>query len=129
MHLESPKVKVGKSSQEIFDLLTKVENFESIMPDNIDKFEAQGESFVFALKGMPEIKLQMQEKVAPQKIVLGSASEKIPFTLTANLDDQGDSSSEAQLLFDGEFNPMMAMMVKKPLQKFIDTLIGNIGSL
>ena len=129
MHLESPKVKVGKSSQEIFDLLTKVENFESIMPDNIDKFEAQGESFVFALKGMPEIKLQMQEKVAPQKIVLGSASEKIPFTLTANLNDQGDSSSEAQLLFDGEFNPMMAMMVKKPLQKFIDTLIGNIGSL
>ena len=129
MHLESPKVKVGKSSQEIFDLLTKVENFESIMPDNIDKFEAQGESFIFALKGMPEIKLQMQEKVAPQKIVLGSASEKIPFTLTANLDDQGDSSSEAQLLFDGEFNPMMAMMVKKPLQKFIDTLIGNIGSL
>ena len=69
----------------------------------------------------------MKETEAPKKIVLGSASEKFPFNLTADIEDNADDSSNVQLLFDGEFNPMVAMMVKKPLQKFIDTLIGNIG--
>lgn len=126
MNLESPKVTVKKSSKDIFDYLSKIENFEQIMPENIDKFEAGEDSFKFALKGMPEIKLKLQEQEAPKKIVLGSASDKFPFTLTANIDKKSDDSSEVQLVFDGNFNPMVAMMVKSPLQKFINTLVGNI---
>jgi hypothetical protein len=127
MNLESPKVTLQKSSQEIFEYLSNVGNFEHIMPDNIDKFEAGDSSFLFALKGMPQIELKLQEMVAPKKIVLGSANEKFPFTLTADIQDQSASSCEVQLQFDGQFNPMVAMMVKNPLQKFIDTLIRNIG--
>jgi hypothetical protein len=127
MNLESPKVTVNKSSQELFDYLSKAENFKSIMPDNIDKFESNEDSFVFALNGMPEIKLRMLEGEAPKKVVLGSASEKFPFSLTADIQDVAADQCEAQLLFSGEFNPMVAMMVKGPLQRFIDTLIGNIG--
>jgi carbon monoxide dehydrogenase subunit G len=126
MNLESPKVKVQKTSQEIFDYLSKVENFEEIMPENIDSFKAEGDSFKFALKGMPEIRLKMQEQEAPKKIVLGSTSDKFPFTLTADIDENTADSSDVQLKFDGSFNPMVAMMVKGPLQKFINALIGNI---
>lgn len=126
MNLESPKVTVQKSSVEIFNYLSNVGNFEHIMPENIDKFEAGEESFLFALKGMPEIELKLKQVDAPKKIVLGSTSEKFPFSLTADIEENSESSSNVQLLFDGAFNPMVAMMVKKPLQKFIDTLIGNI---
>jgi len=126
MNLESPKVIVKKSSNDIYTYLSKIENFEQIMPENIDKFEADENSFLFALKGMPEIKLKLQEQEAPKKIVLGSASEKFPFTLTANINEKSEVSSEVQLIFNGSFNPMVAMMVKSPLQKFINTLISNI---
>ncbi len=126
MQLESPKITVSKSNQEIFDFLSKVENFGKIMPENIDKFEANEDSFIFALKGMPEIKLKLKEVVPGEKIVLGSASEKLPFSLTANIAEKESNSSDVQLLFEGNFNPMMAMMVKGPLQKFINTLISNI---
>lgn len=128
MNLESPKVTVQKSSKELFDYLSKVENFEHIMPENIEKFEADKNSFLFALKGMPEIKLKMQESLDQNKIVLGSTSDKFPFTLTANIEDISENSSDVQLLFDGKFNPMIAMMVKNPLQNFINTLIKNIES-
>ncbi len=127
MNLESPKVTLEKSNQEIFEYLSKVGNFEQLMPDNIDKFEAGESSFLFALKGMPQIELKLEELVEPNKIVLGSANEKFPFTLTANIQEQTVSSCDVQLLFDGKFNPMVAMMVKSPLQKFIDTLISNIS--
>ncbi|EJL62110.1 hypothetical protein [Flavobacterium sp. CF136] len=130
MNLESPKVTVQKSAQELFDLLTDVKNFEKLMPDNIAKFEVIGEdAFIFGLKGMPEIKLKMKEKTAPNKIVLGAASDKLPFTLVSNIDSISDSESAVQLLFEGEFNAMMAMMIKGPISKFIETLATNMTKL
>ena len=90
MNLESPKVNIEKSAQYLFDALSDVKNFETLMPESIAKFEVLGEdAFIFGLKGMPEIKLKMKEKVAPNKIVLGAASDKLPFTLTANIDSRG----------------------------------------
>ena len=130
MNLESPKVTVQKSAQQLFDLLSDVKNFEKLMPENIAKFEVIGEdAFIFGLKGMPEIKLKMKEKVAPNKIVLGAASDKLPFTLIANIDIVSDSSSEVKLDFEGDFNPMMAMMIKGPIGKFIETLAANMVNL
>ena len=130
MNLESPKVAVSKSAQELFDLLTDVRNFEKLMPDNIAKFEVIGDdAFIFGLKGMPEIKLKMKEKVAPNKIILGAASDKLPFTLVANIDTVSENSSDVKLDFEGDFNPMMAMMIKGPIGKFIETLATNMAKL
>ena len=130
MNLESPKVTVEKSAQDLFDQLSDVKNFEKLMPDNIAKFEITGEdAFIFGLKGMPEIKLKMKEKTAPNKLVLGAASDKLPFTLIANIESITDQSSAVQLNFEGEFNAMMAMMVKGPISKFIETLANNMTKL
>ena len=130
MNLESPKVTVGKSAHELFDLLTDVKSFEKLMPENIAKFEVIGDdAFIFGLKGMPEIKLKMKEKVAPNKVVLGAASDKLPFTLIANIDAVSEASSTVKLDFEGDFNPMMAMMIKGPIGKFIETLASNMGKL
>ncbi|MGO4905048.1 SRPBCC family protein [Flavobacterium sp. W20_MBD1_R3] len=130
MNLESPKVTVLKSAQELFDLLSDVKNFEKLMPENIAKFEVIGEdAFIFGLKGMPEIKLKMKEKIAPVKIVLGAASDKLPFTLIANIETLTEDSSAVKLDFEGEFNPMMAMMIKGPIGKFIETLATNMNKL
>ncbi|MEW5675861.1 SRPBCC family protein [Flavobacterium enshiense] len=130
MNLESPKVNVEKSDEYLFNALTDVKNFEKLMPDSIAKFEVLDENaFIFGLKGMPEIKLKMKDKVAPNKVILGAASDKLPFTLTANIKALTPNTSEVQLIFDGEFNPMMAMMIKGPISKFIETLAANMNKL
>lgn len=130
MNLESPKVTIEKSAQELFDLLTDVKSFEKLMPENIAKFEVIGEdAFIFGLKGIPEIKLKMKEKIAPNKVVLGAASDKLPFTLTANIETVSENSSAVKLYFEGEFNPMMAMMIKGPIGKFIEALATNMIKL
>ena len=130
MQLESPKVKVAQSAEYIFNALSDVKNFEKLMPESIAKFEVTGEdSFIFALKGMPEIKLKKKEETPHSKIVLGAASDKLPFTLTGNLTEVDANNTEIQLHFEGSFNPMMAMMVKGPIGKFIEALAGNMGKL
>jgi len=129
MNLQTRTVIVSKSSKEIFDFLILLENYEQLMPENTDKFEIDGASFVFGLKGMPDIRLILKDKSAYSKVVLGAASSKMPFTLSANIESKSETSSEVQLIFEGEFNPMISMMVKKPLTKFIETLVDNIEKL
>ena len=130
MELESNKVSVQKSQQELFDFLTNVENYEQIMPESKEKFEVRSQdTFAFALKGMPEIELQIQETREPEFIVLGSTSDKLNFSLDVVIEPDGPEQSQAQMFFHGKFNTMMAMMVKGPLKKFIATLAENVSKL
>jgi len=127
MNLESPKVAIEKSSEDVFNFLSNIKNFESLMPESISKFEVLGDdTFLFALKGMPEIILKKKEAVHPHKIVLGAAGGKLDFSLTANINTISETSSDVQLEFKGDFNPMMAMMIKGPISKFIETLATSI---
>ena len=129
MNLESPKITVNKSAEDLFAFLSDVKNFESLMPENISKFEMlDDDKFLFALKGMPEIVLKKKEVVAPNKIVLGAAGGKLDFTLTGNISEIEANKSDVQLSFSGDFNPMMAMMIKGPIGKFIETLATKIPS-
>ena len=130
MNLESPKVTINKSAQDVFDFLTNVENFEKIMPENISKFEVLEEGkFLFALKGMPEIMLKQKEATPPNKIVLGAAGGKLDFSLIGDISETSEGQSDIQLSFTGDFNPMMAMMIKGPISKFIETLATSIPNV
>ena len=129
MNIEGKKVLIAKSSKEAYNFFMTLENFELLMPTSTEKFEVEGDSFLFGLKGMPEIRLVLGNNIEYSKVSLGAASSKLSFTLEANILSVSDSSSEVQLQFDGDFNPMMAMMVKKPLTNFIDTLTENIAKL
>ena len=129
MNIEGTKVTTQKSAKEIFTYFTELSNFENLMPENIQKFEVDGASFIFGLPGMPEIRLVLKEKQEFDKVILGAASSKLDFTLSAIINEMSENSCEAQLLFNGDFNPMMAMMVKSPLQKFIDVLTENASKL
>ncbi len=130
MNLESPKVTVEKSADHLFHALSDVKNYEKLMPENIAKFEVLGDDiFNFGLKGMPEIKLRLKEGVPYSKINLAAASDKLPFTLVANIEAISENSSTVKLDFEGEFNPMMAMMIKGPISKFIETLAENMPKL
>ena len=130
MNLETKKTIVPKSAKDLFALLEKVETFERLMPENISKFQVLTDtSFVFALKGMPEIFLEKKGSTPNSQLVLGEANGKIPFQLTTNITEVSNNESEVQLLFNGDFNPLMAMMVKTPISKFIEVLVTKMKDL
>jgi carbon monoxide dehydrogenase subunit G len=129
MNISGTKVVVNKSQKETFEFLSDLKNFEQLMPASIQKFEVDGDSFIFGLKGMPEIRLVLKESTQFSNVTLGAASSKLSFELVANIEEVSEASSKVQLDFNGEFNMMMAMMVKKPLTNFIETLTDNLEKL
>lgn len=130
MNLETPKVVIHKSQEDLFTYLAKADNYLNIMPEGIEKFEVlDDKSFLFQLKGMPVIQLAFAEKEEFNKIVLVADGGKFPFNLTAHFTPIEDEKTEFQLKFDGEFNAMMAMMIKSPINKFINALSDNYKKL
>ena len=127
MNLESPSKIIDKPAEEVYNFLMNIENFESLMPENT-RFEKISDSrFLFALKGMPEIVLDLKDSTPHSKVILGAASDKLPFTLTANINSIEAAKTEVDLAFEGQFNSMMSMMVKAPITKFIETLVSNMN--
>jgi len=130
MFIETPNKIVEKSQKIVFEFLTELKNFEQLMPDSIANFEVINENrFLFQLKGMPEIVLERKTQEPFSQIVLGAASEKLPFTLTADITALEENKSKVQLNFSGEFNAMMAMMIKNPITNFMGTLSENLGKI
>ena len=99
------------------------------MPENISKFEIlEKDKFIFSLSGMPEIVLEKKSHQTLNSIVLVAAAGKLNFSLETIITELGEKQSEVQINFSGDFNPMMAMMAKGPITKFIETLAKKIPS-
>jgi hypothetical protein len=130
MKLNSKVNNINISDSQLFEKLTTIENFKKIMPENVSKFEIlDSDSFIFSLKGMPAIKLVIGEKKAPSLITLNSSESKISFSLKAELKKIDDDNCTFSIEFNGDLNPMIQMMVKTPLQSFINDLSANASSL
>ena len=130
MKLNSNSTHLNISDTTLFEKLCTIENFKLIMPENISKFEILDQStLIFSLKGMPPIKLIFGEKHSPSLITLNSSESKINFSLSAHIKKIDENSCEFSLEFNGDLNPMIQMMVKTPLQSFINDLSKNISKL
>lgn len=128
MNLEGRKIIVNKSVSELVQMLEKPEDYRNLMPDSLQSFEVRDNGFKFSLKGMPEIALKIEE-VSQNQVILKSASSSLDFSLKGEMQAIGDHQTEVQLLFDGNFNPFIKMMVEKPLQNFLNTLTDNIEKI
>ncbi|NAW52120.1 SRPBCC family protein [Elizabethkingia argentiflava] len=128
MNLEGRKIIVNKSVSELKEILKKPNDYRSLMPDNLKAFEAKEGEFNFELSGMPKIALRIQE-VNDQQVVLSSASSSLNFSLRGTMNALNTTQTEVQLLFDGAFNPLIKMMVEKPLQSFINSVTDKIEHL
>lgn len=129
MNLSSPIITLPKTSEDLFNFIINLENFKKLMPENLETFESSENQFSFSLKGMPAIKLIIKESNPTSSLVLTSGAGKVNFDLTVAIREITTNSSSIQFLFTGNINPMMAMMVKKPLENLINTFANNISLL
>ena len=128
MNLEGRKIIVNKSAKDLVEMLKNPDDYKSLMPDSLQSFEVRDNGFKFSLKGMPEIALKIEE-VTENQVVLKSASSSLEFALKGIMNAITENTTEVQLLFDGEFNPFIKMMVEKPLQNFINSLTDNLEKM
>jgi carbon monoxide dehydrogenase subunit G len=131
MHIETDKVSINKSAQEIFNFLENMNNFEQLLQnDKIEKVKTTDDTCEFTIKGMATIGLKTVNKISPEKISIESFG-KVPFNFNMDIHIKpiNDNSCEAYLTFDGKINPFMKMMVEKPMTNFLNMLAHKLAEI
>jgi len=128
MKLESSIATVAKPVEEVYEKLTQASTYELLMPEEASFRIKDEKHFSFKLGGMPEIPLKLARQTPNTQIVMTADGGSVPFELHADLEEI-DEKTKIQLVFEGNINPMMQMMVKKPLTQFLEALIANAEKL
>ena len=130
MKIESPKRVISSDCESIFNFLMDMNNFSELFPkDKIEDWVATEETCTFKIKGMSDIGLK---RVAskPNSLIYLDSYGKVPFKFTLNLflSPINDNQSEVYLVFDGEVNPFMKMMLEKPLTSFFNGITEKLNT-
>ena len=125
---KSPEVIVNKRPEELFHKIGNLNNLKDIMPSQIENFQSTESTCSFRMNGMPELALEISEKIEFSKISLTATESQVPFSLNCFISDKGEQS-QVRLEINAELNMMMQMMVEKPLTQFLDILATKMQNL
>jgi carbon monoxide dehydrogenase subunit G len=127
--IESDKAIVNATAEDIFTFLCDFNNFEQLMPDQVSGWESTEDSCLFTIQGMAKIGMKISEKIANTEVKIVS-TDKSPFKFDLNckIGDQGDGTCEAQMILEADFNPMIQLMVEKPLGNLFSFIVRKLQS-
>ena len=130
MKIESDKSEINKPISEIFSFLSNFNNFQKLMPEQVTNWQSTENDCVFTIKGMATIGMKIVEKT-PNSLIKITSKGKVPFefTLNVHLTEINPTQTSGQLIFDASLNPMMAMMVEKPLRNFFNLLAEKMKNV
>jgi len=128
--IESERVVINNSKELIYNFLSNFNNFGKLMPEQIINWNSTDDSCSFTIKGLTELNMKIKEKTPFDQIIIESDS-KVPFTFELKwyFKVVEINKTEAQLIFIADLNPMLNMMVSKPLQNFVNILVVKLKEL
>jgi len=123
----SKTVAVNAPASDIFTFLSDLNNLQKLMPeDKIDQWQSDAESCSFQIKGLAKIGMKLHSTDEHKNIhIVSNGKNPFDFTLDIHLNDKG-STTDSQLIFDGNMNAFMKMMAEKPLTNFFNLLADNL---
>ena len=118
---------INSSDVSVFSFLIDFNNFQKLMPEQIINWQSTADTCSFTIKGMADLKMQIKKKNPHSRILISSeANLPLAFDLIWEIKSIEDEKSQAQLIFEGNINPMVSMMVKTPLQNFVNVLVQKL---
>ncbi len=119
---------VAASAEQVFTFLSDLNNLQKLMPDRVENWQSDADQCTFMIKGMAEIGMKIEERHASHTLKLSSQG-KVPFTFKLDiLIRPSEAGCETCIVFNGEVNMFMKMMVETPLTNFFKMLLEKLPS-
>ena len=118
------------SSEKLYSHIIDIDNYEQILKDEIRSFDKLSENeFKIKIGNMPGINLLLRELPENNEVKLSSNDSNLNFYILIKIDAIESNSSKIKVQFVGNFSSMIEMMIKKPLNAFIDSLKNKIENI
>jgi carbon monoxide dehydrogenase subunit G len=129
--IESKIGQIKQSDESIYNFLTNFNNFERLIPkDKVKNWSSTNDTCQFTVDGIGDASLKIIEKT-PYSLIKVCSDGKTPisFTLWIQLKKADEKNTSIKIVIEPQVNQMIMMMVKGPLQSFVDTLIDQLQTL
>lgn len=124
--LESRVGSVAHPKEVIYNFLSDFRNLEKFLPaDRVRDWKAEEDSCTFKITGLGDAGMRMVEKEPYEHIkITGDGPYSIDFFFWIQIKEVEQDESRIKLTLQAELNAMMNMMAKKPLEEFLDMMVG-----
>jgi hypothetical protein len=129
-NFESRSGKLSANAETVFAFLTDIRNFERFAPKGtIDNWQAQRDSCSFSVSMIGTVTVRIAGKEKYSKVIYsGDALKKNDFTLTLHIADTLTKQSIVRVVLSADLNPVMKIMVSKPIVQFLEMIIHEMES-
>lgn len=128
---ESKIGKVSLPSERIYNFISDFNNLKGYIPaDKISNWQSTTDSCHFTVSGMGEVGLRIVEKTPFSVVkIAGDGMANHQFNLWIQVKEVADNDSRVKITLKAAINPMMKLMVAKPIQKFLDMLVDSFEKM
>ncbi len=128
MNVESKKLAINASPEDIYNIVGNFNNFEQLVPSQVEGWCSTEDTCSFKVSGFMQITLKMAEKCPYSKVVISpdtSTTSPFPFRLIFEM-EENSSRTDTIASIEVDANPMMLMMVKKQMKTAVDTIVEQL---
>ncbi len=125
--IESKTVEIKRDIEFVYNFLSSFSNFNSISHEKLENLKVSDDKCSFTVKGMGDFGLKIIARVPNNSITIindPDVNSSIPmnFILTFNFKSTDYYVCQTTITVELDANPIIAMAVKKPVEKAINTL-------
>jgi hypothetical protein len=129
--IESKKVEIKRNVEFVYEYLADFTHFSMVANDKIENFKATQDRCSFTIKGMTDMGLKIISRLPNESITISNdtdvpSSMPLNFLIIFEFKRVEPYVSEVIVKMELDANPMITMMVKKPLEKFVNSLADGM---
>jgi hypothetical protein len=130
MEINKESKEIPYSSEKIYTYIIDINNYENILKNEIKSFDKISENeFKIKIGSMPGIKLILEKNLTDEYVKLISDDSNFNFSIIIYVNQISEKSSKVTVKFIGSFSSMIEMMIRKPLENFIESLKNKIEEI
>lgn len=129
--IESKKVEIKRNVEFVYEYLANFTHFSMVANDKIENFKATQDRCSFTIKGMTDMGLKIISRMPNESITISNdtdvpSSMPLNFLIIFEFERVEPYVTKVIVKMELDANPMIAMMVKKPLEKFVNSLADGM---
>ena len=130
MEINKESKEIPYSSEKIYNYIIDINNYENILKNEIKSFDKISENeFKIKIGRLPGIKLILEKNLTDEYVKLISNDSNFNFSIIIYVNQISEKSSKVTVKFIGSFSSMIEMMIRKPLENFIESLKNKIEEI
>ncbi|MEE1118417.1 MAG: hypothetical protein U0K90_00650, partial [Bacteroidales bacterium] len=125
------KVEIKRNVEFVYEYLADFTHFSMVANDKIENFKATQDRCSFTIKGMTDMGLKIISRMPNESITISNdtdvpSSMPLNFLIIFEFERVEPYVTKVIVKMELDANPMIAMMVKKPLEKFVNSLADGM---